>query len=59
MWPSTFTPYGVQSATNWRGGKGDVLREFVDAAKRWGIKICYCACGRAYVSMILPSCFAA
>jgi alpha-L-fucosidase len=41
MWPSEFTPYGVQSAMNWRGGKGDVLREFVDAAKRWGIKICY------------------
>ena len=26
---------------NWRGGKGDVLREFVDAAQRWNIKICY------------------
>ena len=22
-------------------GKGDVLREFADAANRWGIKICY------------------
>lgn len=42
MWPSAFTPYGVQSAIHWRGGKGDVLREFVDAATRWNIKICYC-----------------
>jgi len=41
MWPSNFTPYGVQSATNWRGGKGDVLAEFVAAARRWNIKICY------------------
>ena len=31
----------MQSAVNWRGGKGDVLREFVDAAQRWNIKICY------------------
>ena len=42
MWPSAFTPYGVQAAINWRNGKGDVLREFVDAAKRWDITICYC-----------------
>ena len=41
LWPSEHTPYGVQSAKNWRGGRGDVLREFADAANRWGIKICY------------------
>jgi len=29
------------AASSWRGGKGDVLREFVDAANRWGIAICY------------------
>ena len=41
MWPSKFTPYGVQSAKNFRGGKGDVLKDFVASAKKWGIKICY------------------
>jgi hypothetical protein len=41
MWPSKYTPYGVQSATNFRGGKGDILREFVQSARKWGIKICY------------------
>jgi alpha-L-fucosidase len=40
LWPSNFTEYSVK-ASSWRGGKGDVLREFVDAANRWGIKICY------------------
>jgi len=40
LWPSKFTPYSV-AASSWRGGKGDVLREFADAANRWGIKISY------------------
>jgi alpha-L-fucosidase len=40
LWPSNFTDYSV-AASSWRGGKGDVLREFVDAANKWGIKICY------------------
>ena len=40
LWPSNFTTYSV-AASSWRGGKGDVLREFVDAANKWGIKICY------------------
>jgi len=41
LWPSNYTPYSVKLATGWRGGAGDVLREFADAANRWGIKICY------------------
>lgn len=41
LWPSNFTPYGVHNATAWRGGKGDVLRDFADAARRWNISICY------------------
>jgi len=41
LWPTNFSNYSVKLAKNWRGGKGDVLREFADAANRWGIKICY------------------
>lgn len=40
LWPSAYTPYGVK-ATSWMDGKGDVVRQFADAANRWGIKICY------------------
>eukprot|EP00035_Acanthoeca_spectabilis_P019487 m.426178 g.426178 ORF g.426178 m.426178 type:complete len:238 (-) comp16862_c0_seq28:1132-1845(-) len=39
LWPSKFTPYGVQAATNFQGGKGDPLKQFVAAAKRWNIKV--------------------
>ena len=41
LWPSNFTEYSVARSLNWRGGRGDVLREFADAANRWGIGICY------------------
>jgi alpha-L-fucosidase len=40
LWPSNFTDYSV-AASSWRGGKGDVLREFTDAANKWGIGISY------------------
>mmetsp|Transcript_15265 Transcript_15265/g.39253 ORF Transcript_15265/g.39253 Transcript_15265/m.39253 type:complete len:598 (+) Transcript_15265:41-1834(+) len=40
LWPSNYTPYSV-AASKWRNGKGDVLREFTDAANKWGIKISY------------------
>jgi alpha-L-fucosidase len=40
LWPSNFTNYSV-AASSWKGGKGDVLREFTDAANKWGIKISY------------------
>lgn len=41
LWPTNHSIYSVKLATNWRGGKGDILREFADAANRWGVKICY------------------
>ena len=40
LWPSKHTPYSV-AASSWKGGKGDVLREFADAANKWGIRIGY------------------
>ena len=40
LWPSKHSNYSV-AASRWRNGTGDVLREFVDAANKWGIKICY------------------
>ena len=41
LWPSNFTEYSVARSLRWRGGRGDVLREFADAANRWGVGICY------------------
>ena len=29
------------AASSWMDGKGDVLKEFVDAAHRWDVNICY------------------
>jgi alpha-L-fucosidase len=40
LWPSNFTDYSVK-ASKWKDGKGDVLREFADAANKWGIGISY------------------
>ncbi len=41
LWPSNYTNYSVALSSNWRNGKGDILREFSDAANRWGVKIGY------------------
>ena len=41
LWPSNHSTYGVASSS-WKGGKGDVLKEFAAAARAAGIKICYC-----------------
>ena len=41
LWPSKQTPYGVQNATHWRGGNGDVVKDFVASCRKYAIKPCF------------------
>ena len=38
LWPSSQTDYGVKSSP-WRGGRGDVVRDVTNAARRNGLKV--------------------
>lgn len=38
LWPSKLTGHDVASST-WRGGKGDVVKEFTDAVRAAGLKV--------------------
>ena len=38
LWPTRTTDYGVHRSP-WRGGRGDVVRDFVDAARKHGLGV--------------------
>ena len=39
LWPSKYTAHGIQSFKNFKDGKGDIVREFVDAFRSRGLKV--------------------
>lgn len=38
LWPSAYTEHSI-SRSPWRDGRGDLVREFVDAARRHGLEV--------------------
>jgi alpha-L-fucosidase len=38
LWPSAYTDHSVKNSP-WRDGEGDLIREFVDACREYGLKV--------------------
>jgi len=38
LWPSKYTEYSVKNS-NWKGGKGDIVKELAEACKEYGLKL--------------------
>ena len=38
LWPSAYSHYSVAN-TPWKNGQGDVVREFTDACRKYGVKV--------------------
>jgi len=47
LWDSKYTTHDITAFKNYKGGKGDIVREFVDACRKKKIKAClyYCLPG--------------
>lgn len=44
LWKSKYTQHGVQSFKNYKNGNGDIVREFVDAFRKQGLKVGFYYC---------------
>ncbi len=39
LWPSKYTTHNMSAFKNYKGGKGDIVREFVNAFRKRGVKV--------------------